>query len=64
MSAPVSDDENSNHQMYAPKSLRERTSIPRAQQLRVDLPRISPSRLVSRSARGIRVSVLGRRFGK
>ena len=43
MSAPVSDDDNSNHQMYAPKSLRERTSIPRTPQLRVDSPRISPS---------------------
>ena len=43
MSAPNSDDENSNHQMYAPKSLREHTRIPRAPQLRVDSPRISPS---------------------
>jgi branched-chain amino acid transport system substrate-binding protein len=42
MSAPVGDDENSNHQMYAPKSLREHTRIPRAPQLR-DSPRISPS---------------------
>jgi ABC-type branched-subunit amino acid transport system substrate-binding protein len=43
MSPPVSDDENSNHQMYAPKSLREYTRIPRAPQLRVDSPQISPS---------------------
>src|SRR6516165_3988525 len=43
MSAPVNDDENSNHQMYAPKRLREHTRIPRAAQLRIDSPQISPA---------------------
>ena len=43
MSAPVNDDENSSHQMYAPKRLREHTRIPRAAQLRIDSPQISPA---------------------
>jgi branched-chain amino acid transport system substrate-binding protein len=44
MSAPVSDDENSSHQMYAPKSSREQTRLPRAPQLRIGSPRTSDSK--------------------
>src|SRR3974390_1446482 len=44
MSAPISDDENSEHQMYAPKRLpREQTRIPPAPQLRIDSRSMSPS---------------------
>ncbi|SRR6266436_8565305 len=43
MSAPVNDDESSNHQMYAPKRLREQPSIPTTSQLRVTSPPMSPS---------------------
>jgi branched-chain amino acid transport system substrate-binding protein len=42
MSAPISDDDNSGHQMYAPKRLREQTRVPPASQLSVDSPPMSP----------------------
>ena len=41
MSAP--DDENSKHQMYAPKRIREQPRIPAASPMRVDSPATSPS---------------------
>src|SRR6516164_9150429 len=44
MSAPISDDESSGHQMYASKRLpREQRRIPPTSQLRVDSPRMPPS---------------------
>ena len=43
MSAPVSDDENSSHQMYAPKTSQEHRRLPRAPQLRIGSPRTSDS---------------------
>src|ERR1700730_5197094 len=43
MSAPVSDNESSGHQMYAPKKLREEPRIPAASQLRTASPPMSPS---------------------
>ena len=52
MSAPISDDEGSGHQMYAPKRLRERTRIPPAPHLRVTSPRISPSHAQVHGDRG------------
>jgi branched-chain amino acid transport system substrate-binding protein len=45
MSDPISDDENSGHQMYAPGRLRqEHRRIPPAPELRVNSPPMSPSR--------------------
>ena len=45
MSDPTSNDENSEHQMYAPWKLQqEQTRLPAAPQLRIDSPPVSPSR--------------------
>src|ERR1700730_11914218 len=52
MSAPISDDESSGHQMYAPKRLREQTPIPPAPQLRVTSPPMSPSHARVQGDRG------------
>src|SRR5271166_1180507 len=43
MSAPVSDNESSGHQMYAPKGLRDQPRMPAATQLRTASPPMSPS---------------------
>jgi hypothetical protein len=43
MSGPVSDDESSKHQMYAPKRLREQPRIPAASQARITSSPMSPS---------------------
>jgi len=45
MSNPTSEDENSEHQMYAPSKLQqEQPRLPAAPQLRIDSPPVSPSR--------------------
>ena len=45
MSNPSSEDENSEHQMYAPSKLQqEQPRLPAAPQLRVNSPPMSPSR--------------------
>jgi hypothetical protein len=43
MSTPVNDDENSKHQLYAPKRIREQARNPVASPMRVDSPDTSPS---------------------
>jgi ABC-type branched-subunit amino acid transport system substrate-binding protein len=52
MSGPVSDDESSTHQMYAPKRIREQPRIPVSSQLRVDSPATSPSHPQLEGGRG------------
>ena len=52
MSAPVSDDESSEHQKYAPKRLREQPRMPPAPQLRVASPPMSPSHAQVQGDRG------------
>src|SRR3974390_3450741 len=45
MSNPASEDENSEHQMYAPRKLQqEQPRLPAAPQLRIDSPPVSPLR--------------------
>src|SRR5262245_12054283 len=43
MSAPVNDDNNSKHQLYAPKRIREQSRIGAASPVHVDSPTTSPS---------------------
>jgi hypothetical protein len=43
MSAPVNDDENSKHQLYAPKRIREQTGNPAGSPMRIESPATSPS---------------------
>jgi hypothetical protein len=52
MSGPVSDDESSTHQMYAPKRIREQPRIPLSSHLRVDSPATSPSHPQLEGGRG------------
>jgi branched-chain amino acid transport system substrate-binding protein len=52
MSAPVSDNESSEHQKYAPKWSREQPRIPAAPQLRVTSPPMSPSHARVQGDRG------------
>src|ERR1700675_1146500 len=52
MSTPVSDDESSEHQKYAPKRFRKQARMPAASQLRGASPPMSTSRAQAQGDRG------------